>query len=51
MLSRPTRHTATIICGAKSYVNASRYNLAAERLKLVQAHYADAIPLNLLRNE
>src|SRR5699024_9390573 len=35
----------------RKLLTAQRDKLEAERLKLVQAHYADAIPLDLLKNE
>lgn len=35
----------------RAVLTAQRNNLEAERLKLVQAHYADAIPLDLLKTE
>lgn len=35
----------------RAVLTAQRDKLEAERLKLVQAHYADAIPLDLLRTE
>ena len=35
----------------RKLLTAQRDKLEAERLKLVQAHYADAIPLDLLKSE
>jgi hypothetical protein len=35
----------------RALLNTQKEKLDAERLKLVQAHYADAIPLDLLKSE